>query len=144
MAMVQNHRFKLIMGGFDTFLVQEVTLPDVEYNVLQYGTFVNEPDVKVAGKKKVGEMTLKKLRLSTLADTTWRDRFELQRIGIAGTSWGNFELQELMPDGSGVAQRYFVKNAVISKISHSGFKRSEDSELVMEEITLAVGDFGNL
>ena len=138
--MVQNHRFKLVMNGFDTFLVQEATLPDVEYNILQYGTFVNEPDVKVAGKKKVGEMTLKKLRLSEVPDTIWRARFERQSFGVGG-DFSNFEVHELQENGLDVSAIYLVKNAVISKITHSGFKRSEDSELVMEEITLAVSNF---
>lgn len=140
--MIQNHRFKILIAGFDTMLVQEFTPPDVEYNQLQFGAAVNSPDAKVAGKKKVGDMTLKKLRLSGQADTFWRRLFESQ----SNTPFLNYsipviEIQELMPDGIAYAQRYIATNCFITKITHSGFKRSEDSELVMEELTLACTDF---
>lgn len=140
--MIQNHRFKISINGFDVLTVQEVSLPDVEYNEITFGTTVNSPDAKVAGKKKVGDMTLKKLRLSSQADRFWRSLFERQsNEPFFNYSFPAIEVSELLPDGIVVAQRYIATNCFIKKITHSGFKRSDDSELVMEEITLGCTDF---
>lgn len=140
--MIQNHRFKIVINGFDTALIQEFTPPDVEYNELTFGAAVNAPDTKVAGKKKVGDMTFKKLRLSNQADRFWRSLFESQsNTPFLNYSIGVIEIHELLPDGVAFAQRYIATNCFVKKITHSGFKRSDDSELVMEEITLACTDF---
>jgi phage tail-like protein len=140
--MQTNNSFAIDINGIDVILFQELSIPDVETNTLTYGTYANVPDTKIAGKKKVAQITLKKLRFNELAgvDNWARTWFETTVSGLPQLYWRSFTIREINPLGITVAT-YAVINAYPQKIAHGGFKRNGDNELVMEDVTLEVNDF---
>ena len=136
-----NNQFVLELDGIDVVLIQEVQPPDVEFNVVTYGTFAGLPDIKQSGKKKVGEMTLKKLRFGQ--EKVFRDWLESTAVTTPSVYARNYILREINNVGTTVAA-YICIGAFPSKITHSGFKRADDAELVMEEVTMSMTYFRQL
>lgn len=141
--MQQNNRFVMEMNGIDVLLVQEATLPDIETNVLTYGNFAGLPDKKVAGKKKVGQSTFKKLRPSVGFDSSIRVWFQQTLVTGQLAYKRDIVIREINELEVPIAS-YIMEGCFPSKITHSGFKRGDDSELIMEEITLDMDDFYQL
>lgn len=139
--MIRNNQFVIEIAGVDILLIQEAQLPDVETNVLNYGTTAGLPDVKIAGKKKVAEMTLKKLRPTAIAGENFaRTWFESTAVLPANQYKRNIVLREVNEGGITVAT-YVCVGAFPTKITHSGFNRKDDNELIMEEMTISMDNF---
>lgn len=136
----QNNRFSIVINGIESLLVQEVSLPDVETNALTFGNFAGLPDKKIAGKKKVGDATFKKLRSTIGSDISVRLWFQESVVGPPASYKRDIVVTELNELDIPVAS-YIMEGCFPSKVSHSGFKRGDDSELVMEEVTLSMDDF---
>ena len=138
--MQRNNMFVIEFEGIDLLLIQEVTMPDVETNVLTYGNAAALPDIKIAGKRKVGDATLKKLRPTLFFDATARAWLNQTTLVNAIAYKRNLVIREV--DAIGITKaEYIMEGCFPSKITHSGFKRGDDSELVMEEVTLSMDDF---
>ena len=138
--MQKNNQFTIEINGIDVLLVQEVTMPEIETNVLSYGTSAGIPDIKIAGKKKVGEMVLKKLRPSIGFDKAAMLWFESTNVSSPLAYKKNIVVRETNELGLTVSQ-YICEGCFPSKVTHSGFKRGDASELVMEDVTMSMDNF---
>lgn len=64
------YKWLIEIDGIDAFLIQECTLPEVEQSTFKVRRAVNEENMKIPSKRKVGNMTCKKL-IPTDEVETW-------------------------------------------------------------------------
>lgn len=138
---VRAHRWRVEVSGVDSSLFQEVKLPDIEWGEILHQNNVNDADVKTPGRKKIGDLTLKKLKASTIQDSWIWDWFKT--VGITTRSaYARFGyLKELDESGFVVIAVYDLGEIWPKKITGPTYKTGGDGENVIEEITFSVSRF---
>lgn len=107
MAKVPNPRkqfqFNIILPGLNPFLAQDVKLPDNEFDRAEHGD--TNYDVKTAGKRKVGDLSVSKIMQAASIDSyfyAWADR-----------------IQNFLSGGGELPSQYKV-SAIIEEYSNDG------------------------
>jgi len=140
----KNHRFALEIAGIDQLLIQEVDLPDVEVTEVTHGGAVNESDIKTPGKKKIGDLVMRKLKASTSADNWVWPWLELTIRTIREAHAQYAFLKEVDETGFKTIARYELGEIWPKKITGLQYKREGDPENLIEEITFSISKFTKL
>jgi hypothetical protein len=133
----KKFRFILELDGADSFLVQEITPPDVELAIVEHGSPGNMPNGKSAGKMKVGDLVLKKLKPANRKDTWAWGLMATAMIEPMSSAFKTGFLKEMSTDMVTPLQSHYLGNCWVSKITNDGYKL-DDSENIMQEVTFAV------
>lgn len=147
MAQVSNPRkdfnFQISIIGLNPFLAQQVKLPDQELDVAEHGD-VNY-DVKTAGRKKIGMMTVEKIFPSDELDTFirgWMNDIQSQKTG-GGQLPSQYKrsalVQQYAPDGVTVLEQWELDGIWPQKANGINFNR-RSSENVMQSIEFCVDE----
>lgn len=138
---VKGFRWRLDIVGVDPTLFQEVKLPDIEWTEMLHQGDSNDADIKTPGRKKIGDMTIKKLKASTIQDAWIWAWFE--SVGITTrAAYARFGfLKELDETGFRVVAIYDLGEIWPKKINGSTYKKGGDGENLIEEITFSVSRF---
>lgn len=107
MANVANPRkqfsFTITAPGLNPFLAQKVTIPEVSFDITEHGD--TNYDVKTAGRKKIGNLTIEKIS-TALGPDNWVDNW----IGECGN--------ELL--GGGLLPSVYKKTITVDEYSTDG------------------------
>lgn len=87
MAKINNPRkqfqFTILISGMNPFLAQEVKTPDEDFDTAMHGD--TNFEVKTAGIRKIGDLTVNKISPVDAPDTTFRDWFnQIQDTELGG------------------------------------------------------------
>lgn len=138
---VKNFRFRLEIAGVDASLFQEVKLPDIEWAEIAHQGDSNDADIKTPGRKKISEMTIKKLKASTVQDAWVWNWFKSVGITVRSAYARFGYLKELDESGTRVVAVYDLGEIWPKKIVGGTYKRGGDGENTIEEITFSVSRF---
>lgn len=147
MAKIANPRkkfqFTISIPGLNPFLAQRVTVSSVELDQATHGDTGYE--VKTAGMKKVGMLTVHKISRSEQFDNwvwDWVDRIMNTRVGggeIPDLYKTFIMVEQYANDGETVMHRWFHYGCWPQKINGVEFSRV-DSDNTIEEIDFCVDD----
>lgn len=133
----KDFRFMLELDGADSFLIQEITPPDVEAPIVEHAAPGNIPNAKTPGKMKVGNLVVKKLKPANRPDTWAWDLMAAAIADLAPQFLKTGFLKEMHPSMTAVLQTFFLGDVWVTKINNSGYK-GMGSENIIEEVTFAV------
>lgn len=147
MAKVNNPRkqfqFQVSIRGINPFLCQEVKLPEVEFEMAEHGD-VNF-DVKTAGKKKLGMLTINKIFPMDQPDNEIRNwALEIQNTDAGGGSLPSeykrsIFVQQFAADGETVVESWEFDGVWPQKINGIEFNR-RSSENTVQSIEFCVDE----
>ena len=122
-----KYNFTVEVDGLPVGICQNFTIPEAERGESQYGAGTNV-NVKVRGKKKVADATMKALVNDTKYFHDWDEKGD-KRLMIV----------KLTDDSGAIQRQYELENCWIKKIKPDELDtKSEGTELMMEEITFSV------
>jgi hypothetical protein len=134
-----KYAFALEINGIDEFLIQEITIPDEEFGIVEMGRAYNEANMKIASKYKIGEFTIKKA-LSTNKSESWlADWIKRVKEGNRANYVEFAVLKVLAKDGK-VAKRYDLGEIFPSKKAVESFVRTDEG-ILYETGTFAISRF---
>lgn len=145
MAQIANPRkvfnFRVEIQGIDQFEVQKATPPEIEVETTEHGD--TNHSVKTAGRVKVGDLTLEKLKPLPNSDL-WAWNW-LQTAQNMTTGGGQLPLQykrtvilkELSSDGQTTVNRWICEGCFVKKVSQGDFDRNS-SDNILETVVLSV------
>jgi phage tail-like protein len=138
----KQFQFNIIIPGFNPFLAQEVKLPDVDFDIQEHGD--TNYDVKTAGKKKIGTLTVSKI---CPADNPGDTQFRQWGKDIQNTDTGGGQapsqykrtiiVEEYANDGLTVVERHILKGCWPNKINGKELNR-KGSDNTMQTIEFCV------
>lgn len=137
-----NIYWELELQGYNSYAIQEVKTPSLEFSEITYGQPYPLPDGKQPGKMKVGDMVVKKMRpldSSEHADWDWIANTALQPAAARRVGF----LKEKDANGK-VLNTYFLGAVWPKKIGEKTYTLEGDGEVVMDEVTLACTYFINI
>ena len=137
----KDFRYVLEIDGANQFLIQEVQLPEAEYNVNEHGAPANIPNKETPGKLKIGDLIVKKLMPANTADKWAWDWFGQGLLGdnIAFNKQGF--LIDLGPDGVTPIQTWYLGNIWPKKIAEQARMSDGSGGNLIQEITFSVQMF---
>lgn len=140
---VFNFTIQIAPYVLDPWLCQRVTIPDLDVEPVEHGDA--NYDVKTAGRKKVGSLTIEKLMVSDNADNymyNWQETCQSQLLG-GGSPPDIYKrpiiITELAEDGATPLNSWTAFGCWPSKISGQKFDR-QASENVIENIEIQVDE----
>lgn len=133
----KNFRYLLELDGLNSFLVQEVDPPEVEYEEIAHGAPVNIPNAKTPGKLAVGDLVLRKLKPALQADTWAWDWFGNGLQGVKSDFVKVGRLKDLGPDGLLTVETFFLGDIWPKKISDSSRNSMGPGENLIQEVTFS-------
>lgn len=136
----KTYKWLIEIDGVDAMLIQECTLPDIEQGVIEISRAVNEENMKIPSKRKIGTLTCKKL-IPTDEVETWaydwlKDANEGNRASYA--KFANLIL--LAEDGVSPVRKYDLGEIFPMKISTESLNRTSEDALY-ETVEFAVSRF---
>ena len=136
-------QFAVEINGVDQFTVQEVNWPDEEVEVVTHGG--TGPDIKTAGKPKIGDITLKGLRPTEGGDrwaVEWMGTARNRRTG-AGLKPSSYKkvitIRQLAEDMVSTVEARTYGGVFPYKVTQDPFKRTA-SDNSMQTVTLSVDE----
>lgn len=138
---VKGFRWRLEIAGVDNSLFQEVKLPDAEWAEIMHQGDSNDADIKTPGRKKISDLTIKKLKASTIQDAWIWSWFDSVGITVRSAYARFGYLKELDESGFKVVAVYDLGEIWPKKINGSTYKKGGDGENVIEEIVFSVSRF---
>lgn len=140
-------QFKIEINGVDQFEVQTVDLPERELDSVSHGD--TNHDIKTAGRLKVGDLVLEKLRLSDTADT-WAANWMKQAQNFV-TGGGLLPIQlkdiiivkEMNAQGTQAVATHIMYGCWVKKIKKSKLDRNS-SDNMLDTVTLSVDKYEEL
>lgn len=146
-AKVRNPRkafqFSILIPGLNPFLAQEVTSPDVEFEVAEHGD--TNFDVKTAGKKKLSNATISKISPADSLDEfiwQWKNSIQNTRTGggaLPSVYKRNVIIQQLGVDGITVLKIWELEGCWPVKVNGINFNR-RSSDNTVESFELSVDE----
>lgn len=131
----------------DPWLVQKCNVPDLDVEPVEHGDA--NYDIKTAGRKKVGKLTIEKLMVSHESDRymyDWQDQCQNQLLG-GGTPPDTYKrvltVTELAEDGTTPLNTWVAVGCWPSKIGGVKFDR-QLSENVIDNIEIEVDELYRL
>lgn len=144
---VKNFSFGIEINGLDQFTVQEISGLSKELAEITHGG--NLRDVKNPGRATIGDVVLKKVMRTPLADAwawLWLQQAvdtKTGKMGLAANFKKTVVIKLYAPDGTTVQQRWVLTECWIKKVEYDTLNRSGEDNL-FESVTLSVGDFNTL
>ena len=147
-AKVKNPRKKFLFSisfpkhPLNTYLCQKCDLPDISVDQVEHGD-INR-DVKTAGRVKVGNLKIEKLKVTSASDTwIWDWLFSaqdhIQGGGLVPSDyWETMVVNELAEDGTTILNTWYNEEVWPTKIEGLDFDRTA-SENTIEKIEFSVG-----
>lgn len=145
MAKINNPRkefnFQINISGLNPFLCQEVSLPDVEFDIVSHGD--TNYEVKTAGQKKIGQLSITKICPVDFPDTSIRDwAGDIQdQISGGGALPDEYKrtvlVQEFANDGVTVVEQHEFDGVWPQKLNGKKFNR-KGSENTTQSIEFCV------
>ena len=137
-------QFAVEIDGVDQFTVQEVNWPDEEVEVVTHaGT---GPDIKTAGKPKIGQITLKGLRPTEGGDQwarEWMSRARNRKTGV-GQKPSSYKkvitIRQLAEDGVTTVESRTYGGVFPSKVTQDPFKRTASDNSLQSVILETDGE----
>jgi phage tail-like protein len=138
---LKQFEYVVEIDGLDTFLVQEVTLPERSVDVTEHG----EGNIKrkTPGMVMIGQLVLKKLIPADTADTwafDWFNQVQNTQTGVGTTTFFRNVVIRLK-DNAGSSKKVFQCIECFPSKIVPGSLNSTSSDNVMEEVTLEVNDY---
>lgn len=106
----KHFQFTILIPGLNPFLAQEVKLPDVDFDIVEHGD--TNFDVKTAGKKKMGQLTVNKIKPADSLDIymkLWQKRIQNSKTGggeLPSQYKATIAVLEYSNDGQTVIERH--------------------------------------
>lgn len=145
MAKVANTRksfnFKIEVDGVDQFEVQKVDIPEVELDSVEHGDI--NYSVKTAGRVKVGDLVLEKIKPIPGSDSWAWDWLRSAQSQLAGGGLlplaykRILTIKEMDTTGLITLNRYICTGCWVKKVKTSTLDRTSSDNLI-ETITLSV------
>lgn len=135
-----NFRFSLELEGIQQFYIQEIDSPDFEVAEILQGAPGNEPDIKIPGKPKTGDLVIRKIKPINTNDI-WAWQWLTQALGDPVASRKVGFLNELKVNAVNSEQRFYLGEVWPKKVSGIGYNAQGDGEKIIEEVTLSVRYF---
>lgn len=147
-AKVKNPRKKFLFSisfpkhPVNTYLCQKCDLPDITVDQVEHGD-INR-DVKTAGRVKIGNMKVDKLKVTSGSDTwilDWLFSCQDHLLGgglVPSDYWETAIVNELAEDGTTVLNTWHLEEVWPTKIDGINFDRTA-SENTVEKIEFSVG-----
>lgn len=138
---IQNFRFRAEFEGLDPILIQEVNIPDAEVDVIEHSA--GNYSEKTGGRKKFGDVTLKKLKSQDYSDNwAWDWLNEVQNDETGGGKKPSeyrksFTISELASDNVTTINRWLIIRSFPKSVK-GGNKNANESTNTIEEVVLAV------
>lgn len=141
-AVNKTNNFQIVINGVpDDLIIQEFTPPEVKSAVLKYGNRGNLPDVKVPGKKEVGDATMKIMRPTDIPETwLWRQLMSNFSLGVPFPFF-QIGFRLVGDDGFTSVESYICIDAFITEVKLPTFKRVGEGEITEFEVKIAMSDF---
>lgn len=147
MAKINNPRkefnFQISIAGLNPFLCQEVKLPDVEFDIATHGD--TNYEVKTAGQKKIGQLSITKIFPVDFPDTairSWASEIQDQISG-GGQTPSQYKrtviVQEFANDGETVLEQFEYDGVWPQKLNGKQFNR-KSSENTTQSIEFCVDE----
>lgn len=141
---IKKFNFGIEIAGIDQLEFQDITVPDVDLDVVEHGA--GNYTVKTAGLKKVGTGTLKRLKFAESANTdfvwNWLNAAQNSQTGGGGLAIDyklNIVFKQYAPNNVTVLAREIWVGAWVSSYKRGDFSRTS-SDNVVEELTIQVDD----
>lgn len=137
---VKAFSYALEADGLDQFLVQEMTLPEVEVATVEH--FSTTSATKTAGLVSISDMEIKKIKLADSADNWAWDWIQAVQNPLTGTGGlpsdykRNLVVREFDAAGR-TTNRWILYGCWVKKVSTSTHNRAA-SENVIETVTFSV------
>ena len=147
-AKVRNPRKKFLYSitfanhPINSYLAQKVNLPDVEVEETTHGD-INR-DVKTAGRVKVGDLVIEKLRTTSGSDTwahDWLAACQDMLVGgglVPSQYWETVIVNELAEDGKSILNTHVYDEVWPKKITGLELDRTS-SDNTIEHVEFSVG-----
>ena len=136
---VKTFNFAIEADGLDQFLVQEMTIPEVEIASVQH--FTSNSATKTAGLVSVSDLEATKIKLSDAADNWAWDWLNTAQNHVVGTGAlpadykRNIVVREMNAAGRTV-NRWILYGCWVRKVATSTHNRAA-SENVLETVTFS-------
>lgn len=131
--------FAIEINGIDEIYIQEITLPDEEFELVEMGTADNEPNMKIPSKYKLGELTIKKAIQTNTSENWIPNWFERVKKGNR-KEYAEFAVLKILGKDGKVAKKFDLGEIFPSKKAVESFSRT-DSGIVFETVTFAISRF---
>ena len=145
MAQIQNPKkqfqFEVQIAGLNSFLCQEVTLPEIEIESVSHGDWNH--DVKTGGRISFGNLSIKKISPADSPDSYVWDFLRIIQDAYTpgGALPSNYKIEIIIthyaPDGISPTDRYNLNGCWLTKLNGVELNRTS-SENTMEEIEFSV------
>ena len=145
MAQIQNPKkkfqFDVAIAGMNSFLCQELTLPDMEIESVAHGDYNH--DVKTGGRVSFGNLVIKKISPADQNDSMVFNRLRIiqDAYSTGGALPQDYKFEIIVthfaPDGFTVTDRYQLNGCWLAKLNGIDLSRTA-SDNTMEEIEFSV------
>ena len=130
--------FAIEVDGVDALEIQDVKRPIATLGVVKHGGARNT-DIKTPGGLDYSDAELKKLKPSTGADRQFLDWLLSAANGLSARAKRDIIFKERNPDGTTASIEIWI-GCFPTKVDASNYKRGNQSEAVIDTITLSVDD----
>jgi phage tail-like protein len=132
---LKSHQFQIIAPGLNPIAVQNVDIPDFEFDVVEHG----EPGglIKTRGLPKYGDVKIEKIRPMVGDNWIWNWIRSMQNGALAAVYKRQLDINQLAPDGITITDTWRIYGAWPSKVNGMSLD-STKSENSMETITLTI------
>lgn len=133
--------FRIEVAGIAQFLIQKVTLPEIEIAATEHGE--TNVKIKTAGMITVGDLVVTKIKPADSIEPWAYDWFKQAQDMVTGGGQlsevykRDIILRELGVDGISTIASHIMEGCWIKKTSHSDFDRV-GSDNIMETVTFSV------
>lgn len=134
--------FSLEINGIDEFYIQDVTLPEEEFDIVEMGKAKNEPNMQIPSKYKLTDLVIKKAIQTNPSENWIPNWFERVKSGNRAEYVEFAVLKAYGKDGK-VAKRYDLGEIFPKKKAIDSFER-KSSDIVFETITFSISRFKEL
>lgn len=134
-------QFGIEIDGVDQLLIQDVKKPEAEIGAVEHGA--SNHNIKTAGGVAVSDAELQGVKSAPLGDNwawDWLQSAQDMESGTGGLSEDykkDVIFKEFGPGGTPVSIEIW-EGAWVRKVSPSNFKRGNQSENVIETVTMSV------
>ena len=133
--------FAIEINGVDVGLIQDVKFPEVEIGAVSHGG--SNYDIKTAGGVTVTDAELQKIKPAPEGDSwawDWLNKAQNPMTdsgGLAEDYKQNVIFKELAPNGT-TLNSWLWEGCFVRKVSTTNYKRGNQSENIIETVTLSV------
>ncbi len=134
---VRAYRFRVEIDGIDQWAIQKVTIPEISVGVIEHGG--GDHNIKTAGKRQIGNLTIEKLKPLGEKDL-WSQTWMMEAILLLPTiAKRNIVIKELSNDGLTTINSWLVIGMFPVKSSQTTLDRMAE-ENIIESVEFSVDD----